>query len=281
MINATDLDQLLPLKANEWAVHDVDHYYDNKTLFSYIDGAAELYISYGFDTVISRRYTCPDEPEIVVDIFNMNEPRDAFGVFSNMREKDQHQFGQGSQQIEGSLIFWKDHYFVSVTVDKFTEKSLPAVKEIAGYIDQAIVKKGELPEVMQYLPQEERVAEGYCYFHHYIWLNSFYQIANENILSIDERTNAVVCKYGTPDKRMVLLVIQYPDQEASQKSYNKYVENLYPGLKINDVIELKNKTWHAATQQGKFITAVFNAPGKNEALELISKCKAIINLKVK
>jgi hypothetical protein len=280
-MNATDLAKFLPKQANGWSAIDTDNYYNKSTLFSYIDGAAELYISYGFQTVMSSHYTCPNEPDIVADIFDMNEPRNAFGVFTNMREKDQHQFGQGSQLIEGSLIFWKDHYFVSVTVDKFTGKSKLAVDEIAGFIDHAIVKEGDLPEVMQYLPLEERVADGYCYFHHYIWLNSLVQIANINIFNIDETTNAVVSKYGSPEKRMVLLVIQYPDQEASLKAYNQYVEQLYPGLKNNDAIGLKNNTWHAAFRQGKFIVAVFNAPGKNEAIGLLNSCKAMIALKEK
>ncbi|MGV8137881.1 MAG: DUF6599 family protein [Mangrovibacterium sp.] len=112
---------------NEWSTES-DQYFNHENLYDYIDGAAELYLSYGFNTVISRRYACPDEMDIVVEIFDMKGVRDAFGVFTNMREKNQHEFGQGSQQIEGSLIFWKGHYFGSLSTHKNTEKSLSAIK---------------------------------------------------------------------------------------------------------------------------------------------------------
>lgn len=64
----------------------------------------------------------PGETDIAVEIFDMKASRDAFGVFTNMREKNQHESGQGSQEVEGSLIFWKDHYFVSLSTNKSSER---------------------------------------------------------------------------------------------------------------------------------------------------------------
>ncbi len=170
-MNAVDLSDFLPKQSNEWSTES-DQYFNSDNLYDYIDGGAELYLSYGFNKVISRRYTCAGEMDIVVEIFDMKGVRDAFGVFSNMREKNQHELGQGSQQIEGSLIFWKDHYFVSLTTHKNTEKSLAAIKKIAGYIDHAIGSEGQIPAIVDLLPQRDLVPEGYCYFHHYIWINS-------------------------------------------------------------------------------------------------------------
>jgi hypothetical protein len=276
-MKAVDFASLLPSQANGWSTADSDHYYNNETLYDYIDGGAELYISYGFDKVISRRYTCSNEPDIVVEIFDMIEPRNAFGAFTNMREKNQHQFGQGSQQIEGSLIFWKDHYFISLVVEKYTDKSLQAIQEIAHFIDNAIPKQGNLPSVLQYLPSQDSVPEGYCYFHHYIWLNSFYYISNNNILNIDASTNAVIAKYGPPDKRVYFLVVQYPNTETALAAYDKFINQFSPELKKKDAIELEDKTWHTASLQGTMVAAVFNAPGKNKAIELIEQWKTKVS----
>ncbi|MGD9558291.1 MAG: DUF6599 family protein, partial [Mangrovibacterium sp.] len=54
-VSAADLTAFLPGQSNEWSAGS-DQYFDNDNLYDYIDGAAELYLSYGFNTVISRRY---------------------------------------------------------------------------------------------------------------------------------------------------------------------------------------------------------------------------------
>ncbi|MEL7586547.1 MAG: hypothetical protein AAGU19_07510 [Prolixibacteraceae bacterium] len=55
-MNAADLAAFLPRQGDDWSM-DSDQYFNNENL--YIDGAAELYLSYGFNTAISRRYVWP------------------------------------------------------------------------------------------------------------------------------------------------------------------------------------------------------------------------------
>ncbi|MGV8094296.1 MAG: DUF6599 family protein [Mangrovibacterium sp.] len=271
-MNAADLSELLPKQCNEWSMES-DQYFNQENLYDYIDGGAELYLSYGFNSVISRRYTCPGEMDIVVEIFDMKGVRDAFGVFSNMREKNQHEFGQGSQQIEGSLIFWKSHYFVSLSTNKSSEKSIAAIRGIAAFIDHAIPQKDKIPQIVELLPEQDLVPEGYCYFHHYIWINSYYFIANYNILDVDDQTDGVVAKYGPPDKRSYLLLIQYPDEKAAQTAYDKFVTDFSPELKIADAVKLKDNLWHTAMVKGNLFASVFNAQNKEEAIQLLNSVK--------
>jgi hypothetical protein len=276
-MNAADLSGFLPKQSNEWSMES-DQYFNNDNLYDYIDGAAELYLSYGFDTVISRRYACPGEMDIVVEVFEMKGVRDAFGVFTNMREKNQHEFGQGSQQIEGSLIFWKGHYFISLSTNKNTEKSLAAIKKIAAFIDGAIPKEDQVPAILGLLPEQDLVPEGYCYFHHYIWLNSYYYIANYNILDINDHTDGVIAKYGPPDKRSYLLLIRYPDKKAAQAAYDKFIGDFSPELKTESAVRLKDNSWHAAALQGTFVASVFNGQSEEEAVALLELTKRKIQV---
>ncbi len=272
-MNASDIAAFLPDQSNEWTKAGNDTYYNNETLYDYIDGAAELYLSYGFHTVISRRYTAPGEMDIVAEVFDMKGSRDAFGAFTNMREKNQHEFGQGSQQIDGSLIFWKDHYFISVSTNKTTEKSVAAIRKIADYIDKTIPDQGKTPAVLNLLPDKDLVPEGYCYFHHYIWLNSYYFIANYNILDVSETTDAVIAKYGPADNRLYMLLIQYPDESSAKTAYNKFIADFAPELKTKDAIKLKENTWHTASLQGNIFAAVFNSKTKDAAISLLNAVK--------
>ena len=63
---------------------------DRGSLFEYINGGAELYLSYGFERLISAFYQLGDDEEksIVLDIYDMGTPLQAYGVFgANRREE--------------------------------------------------------------------------------------------------------------------------------------------------------------------------------------------------
>ena len=68
MANApSELSSLLPSAVSGWHAAGQDSSYDRSTLFDYIDGGAELYLSYRFKEVINRRYKREGQPDIVVD----------------------------------------------------------------------------------------------------------------------------------------------------------------------------------------------------------------------
>ena len=88
--------------------------YTAKDLSGYIDGGAELYISYNFQNALSIKYSKDADNEITVDIFDMASSYDAFGVFAHTRETIDARVGQGSEYASGLLTFWKDRYYVSI-----------------------------------------------------------------------------------------------------------------------------------------------------------------------
>jgi hypothetical protein len=129
---------LLPDKIEGWNIAENDHTYNPETLYDYINGGAELYISYGFNEVLSRRYTKYEQPDIVVDIFDMGTSQNAYGTFSHSRETLDRTFGQGSEYAEGLLLFWKDRYFVSILTFPETAESKEAIFQLARQIERAL-----------------------------------------------------------------------------------------------------------------------------------------------
>ena len=232
MINAQSIENLrskLPQRISSWQLKE-EHIYDHQNLFEYINGGAELYLSYGFLNVSSREYMSEGEPSIFLDIFDMSNPKNAFGVFSHSRETIQATFGQGSQYTAGLLLFWKDHYFVSILAHPETEASKKAVFWLARQIETAIGTEGSLPEILSLLPQVSLVKESIRYFRHYIWLNSYYFVAHENILGIDENTDALLAKYGDQQQRHLLLIVKYPTEKDAKIAYRDFVKHYLPEL---------------------------------------------------
>jgi hypothetical protein len=268
-MNAQDLSDLLPPVPPGWELLQEDKVYTPESLYDYIDGGAELYLSYGMNEVISRIVTQGNN-EIRIEIFDMMEARNAFGVFTNTRTKDEKQYGQGSQYFTGTQIFWKDKYYIAITANDENAAIVSAIKELAASIDSRIKTTGQLPEIVQYLPREGLQPDGYLYFHHYIWLNALYYIADDNFLNIESDTPAVLAKYNGKEDRIYLLLIQYSDQEKAEVNLLGFRERF-----LNETHEsyqqVEDKTWLGAAVKGSLLICIFNAKTLEEAQELVKK----------
>ncbi len=263
------LTSLLPHEAEGFTVSGKDEIYNQNTLYNYIDGGAELYLSYGFQEAVSRRYSKADQPDIVVDVFDMGTSEDAFGVFSHGREEVDDTFGQGSQYTQGLLLFWKDRYYVSILAHPVTPESKQAIFGIAKNINAAVPKEGALPQVLTLLPKEGLAEESVRYFHHHAWLNSHYFVADENILHINEKTDAVLARYGEKGKRSILLLVKYESDADAKRACDDFVKYYLPELSKKRALKMEDGGWTTFQLGANVLTVVFNAPEEAEALRLI------------
>jgi hypothetical protein len=265
----TEFVEFIPESLGGWSKTEADQFYNRENLYDYIDGGAELYLSYGFQSLINRTYTQPRQPDIILDIFDMGSSQNAFGVFSHSREKVEKEFGQGSQYTAGSLLFWKDRYFISILASPETPESSRAIKKLAGTIESHIEKEGPLPALVYLLPQDSLIEESVRYFKHYIWLNSYYFIADQNILHIDENTNAVLAKYRENNGKSLLLLVQYPDAESAKVAYQDFVKIYLLGVSDPAAVQLEDGSWTGIRLQANLIVAVFNSTSRESVNDLI------------
>jgi hypothetical protein len=272
-LDASKLEDLLPHSVLGWQPTEKERYYNPETLYDYIDGGAELYISYGFKEVISRIYSKPDQPDIIVEVFDMVEAKNAFGVFSHVREDIDYSYGQGSQVLEGAILFWKDQYYVSVISYDETESSGAAIHKLARDIDSLIIGEGQLPDILKLLPVNGLVEESILYFFHPAWLNSFYYISDENILNINEKTNCILAKYNAPENRNYLLIVEYPEKKDALITLENFCENYSEEIQTLHAVEIEEGNWTACDSINNIFIGVFNARSKNQALELINQVR--------
>jgi hypothetical protein len=271
VVDATLPDELLGWRTDP----DERIVYDRETLYDYIDGGAELYLSYGFHHLVSCKYIQMGEPDILVDLFDMGTSQNAFGVFSQSREVIEDAFGQGSQYTEGLLLFWKGRYYVSILSSPESGRSKDAVFELARTIVSAISDEGPLPDVLTRLPREGLVEESIRYFRHYIWLNSHYYVADENILHIDDTTHAVLAKYRRDAEgrggAYILLVVRYPEAAAATSAHDEFVAQYLPERSDEPAVRIEDGTWTACRTRGDLVAVVFNAPTEKDAVTLIGE----------
>ncbi len=263
------LARLIPDTLVDWEIGREDQVFNRENLYTYINGGAELYRSYGFQEMINRTYTRSGQPDIVVDIFNMGSSVNAYGVFSHSRESIEADFGQGSEYYAGFLHFWRDRYLVSILASPETAESKPALEQLAREIETAIGRDGPLPEILKILPEEGLVEESVRYFRHHVWMNSYYFIAEENILNINDQTDALLARYGGPEQRYILLLVKYQNEAAAEAAYGSFAAVYLPELAREPTAQVEDGTWTAGQVAGNLLTVVFNAPSQGTALNLI------------
>ncbi|MBN2408202.1 MAG: hypothetical protein JXE07_00575 [Candidatus Aminicenantes bacterium] len=273
-----DFDSVFPAEVNGWKKVEPTATYDKTNLFDYIDGGAELYISYNFKKLLAVRYKGKGDEEIVIDIFDMGDSFNAFGVFSHGREREDGLVGQGSEYGGGLLTFWKDRYYISVMAYPETKEKKELVLEFGRKMAAAIPREGALPPVLELLPKENLVRDSIRYFHHYIWLNSHFFVSNDNILQIDDETQAVLAKYRMEGMLLHLLLALYPEPERAKSAGESFLRHYLPDAK-NGMAQLPDGRWTGRRTDGRMLSIIFNAPDKDILTSYFEMIKPAANWK--
>jgi len=253
-----DLSGLLPAEVNGWRPKGKDQYFDRDSLFSLINGGAEVYRALNVKKVVDRRYRNPEGPDIIVDVFDMGSDSDAYGAFHiDIREEKDVGVGHESEFQGGSLYFWKDRYFVSVVALKQTRESKQAVIAFGKAIAKKIPRKGKKPGLVGHLPQKGIVKSQVHYFHDWEGLNRLHFIAKENLLGLSKDTEGLLARLRPAG---ALVLIRYPHKKDAELAYKRFSGTF-------------KDEFSAARVSRSLLAIVFSAGSKGEALELLGGVK--------
>lgn len=267
----------LPDTLNGWTARDSLKIDSREKLYDYIDGGAEQFISYGFVKALVKTYIKEGEAEIRAEVFDMGNAKNAYGIFSNIRYDENSTYGQGAQYVKGTLFFWKGRYFINIYANDETTASEKFVKVLARYIDNEIHKPGEKPGILKLLPEHGLDHNGIMYFHHYIWQNAYYFISNENILFINDSTEAVYATYRSQEDRLFLLIVKYQNLEDTKNAYDNFINNYFNVNAPKDTLYTKDDKWTGIVSQDNFIIAVFDGSDKLRVSNLLQQ--TVTNIK--
>jgi len=270
--HAEQLDVLsasLPSQIGIWTAEPKDRIYDTETIFSYIDGAGEVYRAYNMRSCLSRRYTSPNAPAIVLDIFDMGTSEDAFGVFTHDRDGRAVDVGQGALYRPGWLSFWKGRFFVSIYIEKETEAAKEAIGELSRVVASLIKDQGPKPGLLLKLPPEGLQSRSIRYLHHHTLLNYHFYLADENILNLGQHTDAVLAVYQRSGKRAHLLLVFYPNVEKAAEAHKTLLLHYLPEAKSTRAVLLEDGKWSATGLKNKFLTVVLEADTRPLAENLL------------
>jgi hypothetical protein len=265
----------IPRSAGPWQA-EADEVYDPETIFSYIDGAGEVYRSYNFRLLVARRFHKDGKPDIVVDLFDMGGPSDAFGVFTHDLDGQEAGVGQGSRYRAGLLSFWKDRYFGSVYAEEETAETRELVLELGRSIAAAIPGKGRLPEVLAFLPRAGLRPDSERFFHNYSVLNYHFFVADQDILRLEGRADALLATYDLPSGQARLLVVRYQTPETAAEGLAAFVSAYMPDAGKKGIIRTEDGKWTSCRRMGRTVTVVFGAASERDAAGLFEEVEKLV-----
>jgi hypothetical protein len=262
---------ILPSEIAGWLCDTQKERHDSRTLFSYMDGAAELYLSYGFQDLTVRRFVKPGRPPVTVELYNMASSADAYGVFTFERQDEPAGIGQGSEFGGGMLRFWKGAYFASIYAEGEGAEIESALIGIGRGIADAIPATGPEPELIGFVPGKELglVDRSVRFLRSHILLNQRFFIAHRNILNLDRTTDALLAEYLRDRQKAHLLLVRYADSKAAGNAYQSFMKASLPDAGGKDRVKTDDRRWTLARQRGAFILIVFGAPTEADAGILI------------
>jgi Family of unknown function (DUF6599) len=209
--------QPLAAELAEWNADGAVETYDTESIFAYIDGHAEVFLAYGMQRCISRRYVGPEgSGEIIVDLFEMPSAADAYGVFSHDRAGEEVAVGQGGIFRHGWLSFWKGPWYGSIYSTEGDEGARQAVLDVGAAVADTLEGGGDVPELVNRMPSSGLDPASVCFLRSPQILNAHVFVGGDNLFGLGPGVETVVGKYDLGGAVAHLVLVQYPDEAAAE-----------------------------------------------------------------
>ena len=163
VMSGSGVERLLPQSSevNGWQLMGNHYNYLPANLYNYINGAADLFISYGFVELVGAEYTpgSGKKENMIVDIYDMGNKLNAFGVFQSKRDPESKslKIGGGAFGSEKYVFFYKDRFHVEIQAFFLGAESNDIVTKMAKKVANGIAGDCTPPSELNYLPDANRI----------------------------------------------------------------------------------------------------------------------------
>lgn len=220
---AMPLEPLVPRKdlPNGWTLIHGPQIYNRKTLFEHINGQAELYLKYGFQGSVFAIYQNRrnEKDQIELDIYDMGNVLQAFGIFSRFRNEDRPAgIGLDSYLDDHSALFYKGKYFVLLYA---VETNPNLLKTFSKRVSLKILDPSPPPKEISYFPKNGLKPGSIQYFSEGLLGQQFLKKGFQGIYTAKTEDKA-----EGKDKEFKLFLAIYKDSQEAINALRAYKENL-------------------------------------------------------
>ncbi|MGB6034522.1 MAG: DUF6599 family protein [Bacteroidota bacterium] len=191
-------------------VADSVRVFSEEELFDFINGGAPIFLEYGFRRAAIQRYALSTGSSVSAEIYEMEGPAAAYGIFSFQSVGVERGSGPGDGGVVGSyyVSFWKERYLVTVTGEDETAETREILLELAHSIEQKIAGRGTVPELAGLLDSGNLGCLEHVYIRGNMGLYGNFVFDTEDIFGVQE---GVVLR--CPDSKLV--VLRYDSEQTA------------------------------------------------------------------
>ncbi len=222
-----------------------------KTLFEYIDGAADLYIVYDFQELKVAEYKDEKKASVTVEVYEPKTPTHAFGIYSQERLPNANFVEVGAQgYIENNVLnFLIGPYYVKMTSYNTGAEDREILLTFARKMSENLGWKGTLPSILFSFPEEGKKQNSEKYI-------------NRNFLGYSFFHSAFIADYELSGKKFKLFIIEGADRKDCGEMIEKYLQqNGSAGRNVVEGIYTISDPYHGEIEfhwKGKFIWSALN-----------------------
>jgi hypothetical protein len=262
---------LLPKGAESggWKAVSSPKFFSPQNLWEYINGQAEMYLDYGFKLLVTAEYTSIDGSRFMtIDIFQMQSPNHAFGIYAAERSPHDSFIKMGGQGYlaENILNFWKGLYYVKLTSFQVSSDTKEILMVLAGVIANKIKGSYSEPELFDYFPGKNKVKMSERFI-------------PKNFLGLSFLKDVYLLEYKNGGSSYQVFLVKNCSSEEAEEAFGKYQSFLksqnekISASKKDDyqLIFTEKEEGKAIFQYGFFMGGILNSEDLSEAGRIIEE----------
>lgn len=222
-----------------------------KTLYEYIDGAADLYLTYDFEELKVGEYSNDKKASVTVEVYRQKSPTLAFGVYSQECPSNPSLVSMGAQGYidENLLNFLSGSYYVKINSYNTGAEDREILQSFAKKVLENLDEKGTLPPILASFPAEGKKR------------NSEKFVA-KNFLGYSFLHSAFTADYELSGKKFKLFLIEAVDKNACKNMIQRYLQQTKsPDKEVNEGRYTISDTHHGVVDlywKGEYVWGVLD-----------------------
>jgi hypothetical protein len=128
-------------------------------LFEYIDGAADVYLSYEFEELATLTYDRGEKKSLSIDIYRHGDLRNAFGIYSQEKPRNGRflRIGTEGYYEQGVLNFFHGPYYVKLVGFYLGEEDEKTLTAAATEVAKRLGGESGFPKALECFPDKGKI----------------------------------------------------------------------------------------------------------------------------
>ncbi len=195
-----------------WQQPEKPQLFSPETLYEYINGAADLYLTYEFQDLNVAEYRNAKKASVTIEIYRHGNPTQAFGIYSQERLANARFLDIGAQGYQEPMVlnFVTGPYYVKINGYETGPEDEKTLLSFGRKVEAILGGKSSLPAILSSFPQEGKKKNSEKFI-------------SKNFLGYSFLHSGFTADYEAAGKKFKIFIIQGKNQGDCKDMMEKYL----------------------------------------------------------